>query len=119
MYLKKNKVGDRIHLIIAHGYRDKESKKVRTKTIKSLGYLDELKKQYEDPIAHFETVITEMNRKEAENKQSATINLNCGEILTQGQNNRKNIGCAALSKLYHGLKLHTFFNNHSRSWKTE
>jgi hypothetical protein len=119
MYLKQNKVGNRIHLIIAEGYRDKETKKVRTKTIKTIGYVDELKKTYPDPIQHFRTVVDEMNQKAAENKIPASIAFSQDERLTQGQNNRKNIGCAALSKLYHGLKLHTFFNNRSRSWKTE
>jgi uncharacterized protein YdeI (YjbR/CyaY-like superfamily) len=49
-YLKQNKKGDRTHLVIARGYREKKKKKVRTKTIKPLGYLDKLEKQYLDPI---------------------------------------------------------------------
>jgi hypothetical protein len=106
-------------LIIAHGYRDKATKKVRTKTIKTLGYLDELEKQHADPIAHFKQVVAEMNQKEYESQPPASIAFARDERLGQGQDNRKNIGYAALSKLYHGLGLHTFFNNHSRPWKTE
>ena len=106
-------------MIIAHGYRDKGTKKVRTKTIKTLGYLDELEKQYEDPIAHFKAVVAEMNQKEKESQPPASITLIRDERLEQGQDNRKNIGYAALSKLYHGLGLHSFFNNRSRPWKTK
>ena len=55
MYLQKNinaKTG-RVYLQIVHKYRAKETKKVRSKTIQSIGYLDELEKQYDDPVAYF------------------------------------------------------------------
>jgi hypothetical protein len=42
----------RIYLSIEKAYRDADGKP-RAKTIKSLGYLDELEKIYDDPIAHF------------------------------------------------------------------
>ena len=119
MYLKQNKIRDRIHLVIAHGYRDKETKKVRTKTIKTLGYLDELEKQYPDPIAHFKAVVAEMNRQEAEGIPPISITLDRNERLTAGQDNRKNIGYAAISKIYHSLRLQTFFSNHARTWEVE
>lgn len=119
MYLKQNKVGGRVHLIIAHGYRDAQTKKVRTKTIKSLGYLDELEKQFPDPISHFKAVVAEMNRQEIEEKQQAAITFDRSERLSPAQNPRKNIGYAALSRLYHGLGLDTFFHNRSRAWEAE
>ena len=119
MYLKKNKAGSRIHLVIAEGYRDTETKKVRTRTIETIGYVDELEKDYPDPIAHFEAVVVEMNKKKAEDEATASISLSLDERLEKGKDNRKNIGYAAISKLYHGLSLHTFFNNRSRPWKSE
>jgi len=39
--------------------------------------------------------------------------------LTESAANRKNIGYAALSKLYHELGLHTFFSNNSRPFKSK
>jgi len=119
MYLKQNKKGNRIHLVIAHGYRDKETKKVRTKTIESIGYLDDLEKQYPDPIAHFKKVVAEMNNKETEGKPPASVTFDRSERLEHGQDNRKNIGYAALSKFYHDLGLHIFFNNRARQWEIE
>ena len=109
----------RRYLAIVQGYRDPVTKKVRHKTIKSLGYLDELKKQYPDPIAHFKAVVEEMNKKAALEKQPVEISLDPQETLTESQANRKNIGYAALSKLYHELGLHTFFYNNSRAFKSE
>ena len=68
MFLKKStrKSTGRTHLSIVHGYWDPTNKVSRTKTIKTLGYLDELEKVYADPIAHFEQVVAEMNQAEAE-----------------------------------------------------
>jgi transposase len=119
MYLKQNKKGGRNHLVIAHGYRDKSTKKVRTKTIQSIGYVDELEATYPDPVAHFKAVVAEMNRKEAESKPPASVTFARDERLAPGADNRKNIGYAPLSKLYHGLGLHTFFNNRSYPWGTQ
>jgi len=56
MYLKKSKYKKtgRTFLSIAHNFWDNVTKKSKTKTVQKLGYLDELKKKYDDPIAHFE-----------------------------------------------------------------
>jgi len=109
----------RKYLSIVQSYRNPMTKKPTSKTIKSLGYLEDLEKQFPDPVAHFKTVVAEMNKKEAEDKIPASITFSRDERLGQGQDNRKNIGYAPLSKLYHGLGLHTFFNNRSRLWKIE
>ena len=121
MNLQVGKSNGRPYLSIVQGYRDPVTKKVRHKTVKSLGYLDELAKEYTDPIAHFRSVVEDMNEKAALEKQSVTISFDPNETLTKSQNqpNRKNIGYAALSKLYHELGLHTFFYNNSRSFKSE
>jgi hypothetical protein len=63
MNLKIGYPNGRKYLSIAHGYRDPITKKSKSKTIKSLGYLDDLKKIYPDPIAHFRQVVQEMNEK--------------------------------------------------------
>lgn len=60
------------YLSIVHGYRD-ENGKVRKKTIRSLGYLDELEKEYEDPIAHFKAVAKEMDTRENRRPTATTF----------------------------------------------
>lgn len=53
MYLRKvtdKRIG-RTYLSIAHNHKD-ENGVTRVRTIKSLGNLEELQKQYDDPIAH-------------------------------------------------------------------
>jgi thiol-disulfide isomerase/thioredoxin len=119
MNLQVGKSNVRTYLTIVQGYRDPVTKKVRHKTIKSLGYLDDLAREYPDPIVHFRNVVEEMNKKIAMEKQPITINLNPEERIVENQTNRKNIGYAALSKLYHELDLDVFFYNYSRRFKSE
>lgn len=114
-----NKKTGRTYLSITQSYWNKSKGYSTNKTIQKIGYVDILQKDYPDPIAHFKEVVAQMNAKEAEGKPPASITFNKGERLEQGQDNRKNIGYAALSKLYHSLGLHTFFNNRSRTWKVD
>lgn len=46
---------------ITDGYHDKEEGYTKTITIKSLGYLETLKKQYKDSISHFTEVVKQIN----------------------------------------------------------
>ena len=110
MYLKQSRVNGRTHLVIAHGYRDRETKKVRTKTVQTLGYLDELEKRFENPVAHFREVVAEMNRNEAAEKSLCNIKIDPRKKIEA--DTRKNIGYAPLSQIYHRLELNTLLNNH-------
>jgi len=121
MYLKvmTNKKTKRTYLSIVQGYRDKEKGYSTNRTIQSIGYLDELEKDFDDPIAHFKAVVDEMNLRAAEGKDDCVITISRDERIVRGGDNRKNIGYAALSRFYHALRLERFFNNRSRPWKTE
>lgn len=52
---------DDYYLAITDAYR--VGGKVKRRTVKKVGYLSELKKEYEDPIAHFKEVAREMTEK--------------------------------------------------------
>jgi transposase len=121
MHLRKNRIEKtgRTYLSIVHGYRDKNSKKAKSVTVKTLGYLDELEKEHADPIAHFEQVVKEMNEQEQLQKAPVTFNINISERLSQDSTNRKNFGYVAISKIYHELQLDTFFTNKQRYLKAD
>lgn len=119
MYLQIGNNKGRKYLSIVQGYRDPLTKKVRHKTVKSLGYFDELTKHYPDPIAYFRAVTKEMNKKAVLEREPVTLDIDPQETLTGGSANRKNIGYAALCKLYYELGLDIFFYNYSRSFKSE
>ena len=73
MFLKKtpNSKG-RINLAIVDGYYDKTAKKTKHKVIESLGYLDELEKQYDDPIEYFTARAKQLTKEKKE--RQAPIN---------------------------------------------
>ena len=61
MFLKKDRrPNGRIHLSIVEGYRDPLTGKPKQRNIQTLGYLDELEKEFENPILHFTEVAKKM-----------------------------------------------------------
>ena len=65
MYLRKSKKPNgRTYLTIAQGYRDEDGKN-RARTVKSLGYVDALEAEFDDPVAHFEEECRRMTAEAA------------------------------------------------------
>ena len=109
MYLNimKNKKTGKTSLSICRGYRDKDGK-VKHSTVETLGLLENLQNDFEDPITHFRKVVEEMNQLEKQNNQPIIVTINKDEKLKENTNNRKNFGYAALSKIYHELEIDKF-----------
>lgn len=108
---QNNKKGT--YLVIENKYWDKEKKKPGTKHHKSLGYLHDLQKQYPDPIAHFKSVVEEMNLSEKVNNE-LMLPVDLNEKLTEDSHTRYNMGYAVIMKIYHELELDRFLNNKAR-----
>lgn len=120
MYLKKNKTRDgRIHLSIVDTYYDRTKGHSRSKTIESIGYLDELMKIYEDPISHFSKRVEELKQEKAERTSPVTLEFKHSDTIVPGQVYTKNFGYAALSKIYHELGVNVFLTNRQRHTKEE
>ncbi|MCL2549172.1 MAG: IS1634 family transposase [Symbiobacteriaceae bacterium] len=113
MNLKVGKSRGRKYLSIVHGVWDPASGIVKTKTIQSLGYLDELEKQFADPIAHFREVARQMTEEENA-RRKVTLSLDMDERISEDTRDLKNLGYAAILKLYHSLDLNRFFANAQR-----
>lgn len=108
MFVRKSKNHKgRVYLSFAQGYRD-ESGKTKQKTIEKIGYLDELEKKYDDPIAHFkEEAKRRTELEKLENPAQLLVDLSAK--LASDTNNRKNLGYAILHSIYRELELHDFF----------
>lgn len=111
MYVKKSGYKGKTYLSIVEGYRI--NGKVRHKTIEKLGYLEDLKKQFDDPIAHFKEVAKQMS-KEAVTEYTIK-NLNTKII--DNSSKAKNLGYVALREIYKELNLEDFFKNKNRNLK--
>ena len=111
MYLNvmNNKKTGKTTLSIRRGYR--ENGKVKHSTVQTLGSLDELKKQFDDPIAHFKEVVNQMNEQEKLSNSPLSFSIDKNEKMTIDSCSRKNFGYSALSKVYHELEIDKFIIN--------
>ena len=115
MYLKacpgyKNK----IYLSFVQGYRD-ESGKAKQKTIEKIGYLEDLEKIYDDPIAHFKEIAKQRNAEEI--NELVIKNLNT-KIIDESYP-RKNLGYIIPKKIYKELGINEFLKEKSSKLKIE
>lgn len=90
----------------------------RSKTIESLGYLDVLEKEYDDPITHFQKRIEQLKKEKQEKTAPIHFTFYDSDRLCPGDDLRKNFGYAALSQIYHELGIHTFLANRQRLERT-
>ena len=120
MYLKKShsKKTGRTQLFIVEAYRDKD-KKPRSKVIKTLGYLDVLEKEYDDPIAYFSELAKKMTAERNETMKHIRLSIDTKKSMSSGSAPKINLGFAALLKVYAELGLDRFFSSISNSSKIE
>ena len=109
----KNKHG-RILMYFAESYR--EHGKVKQRTLERIGFIDEFTHLYDDPVAHFKQVAKQKTLEKQERQQPVTLELMPEAILpfdqeTDSYDCVKNIGHAALSKIFHSLGIHKFFDD--------
>jgi len=114
MFLKKSKSNGKIYLSFVQSYR--LNGKVKQKTVEKLGYLEDLKKIYPDPIRHFKQVAKERSTEELSRK---TIELNLLSKLPDQASFRKNLGYAVPKAVYSLLVLREFFQDKQRQINVE
>jgi transposase len=120
MYLKKTpQKSGRVFLSIVDGYYDKQKGYSRQITIEKLGYLDELEKQYDDPIAFFNLRVQKLKEDKSERKAPLTFTFNHEDRISSGMTYRKNFGHVIFSSIYHELGINQFLISRQRSFDIE
>ncbi len=115
MHLKKTTLKDgRIYLSIVDGFYDKKRGHSRTVTIESLGYLEILEKQYDDPIAFFTQKVEGLKAEKKLQNAPISFDFYHSDKLALNSDIRKNFGYVTLSRIYHELGIHTFLTNRQR-----
>lgn len=109
MYLKISMSNGKSYLSFVQGYR--QNGKVKQKTVEKLGYLEDLEKEYSDPIAHFKQVAKERSKSEVPQK---TLELNLLAKLPDQAALRKNLGYTVPKSVYFLLGLREYFQNKQR-----
>ena len=116
MYLHKSKRKDsgRVYLTLMSSYR--QDKKTKNKTIRSLGYADDLERELGcDPIAHYQALCDTENEKKKAERQSTSIEIHPKEKIDKRTSSRKNIGSAVLLCIYNAMNLEQLFRNTMRT----
>ena len=116
MFLKKTPKPKGIYLAITESYYDKEKKATRQKTIMGLGYVEDLKKEYPDPIAHFEKVVADMNQ-ERETKKNSVVYVDLTSSLSPSEQSLKNVGYGILKYIYKELQMDIFWR--TKTWNLD
>ncbi len=111
--LLEKKTG-RFLIMVVEGY--KEHGKVKHRTIERIGYVDEFTHLYDDPIAHFKQVYRDKTKLLKESQKPVNVAFNPQAILPFDENTEsydcvKNIGYAAISKVFHNLGIHKFIDD--------
>lgn len=121
MYVKQifEKRTGRTFLTVVEGYREPGTGKVKQKTVMSIGYLDELEKEYDDPIAHYKSVAKKMTEEAKEASKLLTFNFIANETIDTSTVLRKNLGFSVLSYFYHKLEINKFFISRQRNLNIE
>jgi len=118
MYLKKTKQKNgKIHLDIVDGYYDKQKGYAKQKTIEKLGFLNDLEKEYDDPITFFTERVNQLKREKNERNTPISLTFQNDEKLDCNTTYRKNFGYSALSSIYHELNIDSFFISRQRNTK--
>jgi len=109
MYLKQSYSNGKVYLSFVEGYR--QDGKVKQKTVEKIGYLEDFKKLYPDPIAHFKQIAKERTLNEATVKR---LEINLTSVLPDKADFRKNLGYAVPKSVYALLELREFFQKKQR-----
>jgi len=111
MFVKKNSCKNgRILLTLTRSFR--ENGKVKQKHVEILGYLDELEKQYPDPIAHFREIARQRTEEESRSSEPIQFLFDPSTKISDQEIGLKNLGYVFFEKIYHELGIHTFFKRH-------
>ena len=111
MFVKKNSCKNgRVLLTLTRGYR--ENGKNKQKHVEILGYLDDLEKIHDDPIAHFREIAKQRTQAESAVTEPIRLAFDPTTEIGQYEIGLKNLGYAIFEKIYHELGIHTFFQRH-------
>ena len=101
MFVRKQKRKDgRVYLSVVQGYRD-ENGKSKSKHVRSLGYLDELEKLYDDPVAHFKAELEAENGAARAEAAPIAVTLHPLKKIDKRAENRVEMGAAVPSSYFH------------------
>lgn len=117
-YLRQYKTPKGIRLSILERFYDPSAKRARERKYKTLGYVEDLKSQYDDPIAFFTAEAEALTAEvKSENKYTVTYDLN--KDIDENCDLYKNVGYGILKRIYKELEIDKFWKSKTRGMKIQ
>lgn len=115
MYLRKSISNGKIYLSFVNGYRDRDGK-VKQKTVKKLGYLEDLKKEFDNPEEHFRNLAKEMSKEAVDELIIKNIN---SKIIDSEEFQKHNLGYIIIKKIYKELQIDNLLKEKQKKLQIE
>ena len=102
-----------------------EDKKQHSRTVRKIGYIDELEKEFDDPIAHFKKVAKEETRKQTEKEKDRIVHMDIDKdgvmfFNEEGEHDiRMHYGDVVIAWVIHQLKLDYFVDVRRKNLKDD
>lgn len=111
-------------MVVKESYRDEVTKKSRQRKIRDIGYIEDFLDLYDDPLQHFRDELKAEQNKIQTLQPTKFVSINPqAKLSTRNLDNprsdRKSLGAAVLSYIYHELELDSFMNNRRRYTKAD
>ena len=117
MFVKqlKEKTG-RVILVYAYGYR--ENGKVKHRNYETIGFLDELEKQYKDPVSHFKAEAKE-KFKDFKPEEANRLLLDISKLANSDNTKKKSLGYLIIKKIYDEFNIDEILNKAVKKTKSK
>lgn len=118
MFLKQTKrAGGRVYLSIVEGFR--EGGTIRQRTVEPIGYLDELKDTYDDPIAHFKGRAAELTAEKDARAAPVTLTIHPAQKVDIREGGlRREVGSCVPLAVYNALGIDSALNNERKTTRS-
>ena len=114
MFLKQiAQANGRVKLAVYESYR--QDGRPRQRTVRPLGYLDELAREHDDPVAWGKSVAAEMTAARKAAGQAVAVEIHPAQKIDKRAANTKNLGCACALSQYAALGVGAALRSASRS----
>lgn len=118
MFLKKTpRAHGRVSLSAVQAYRDPRTGRPKQKTVQTFGFVDELEKEFDDPVAHFKEVVAGMDAERLEKEAPVQITISPSEEINEGEQNRMCVGDAVPMAYYDALGIESAVRSRMRGHK--
>lgn len=109
MHLKIQHRQGRAYLSVVQSYR--QDGKVKTRTIETIGYADAFADQFDDPIAHFQSYVDQLNKSAIEQRQPIELSFESDDTIDLEARPTARLGASIALGCLDALGISTFFRS--------